>query len=233
MIEKTEAVHRTYKRIADDYSASIAIINAFQSKFYIRTMPRARDSVLDIGCGTGDILARLSRHFKRSTGIDPIEKFVAIARQRAPGSHVHVGAAEELPFKDASFDYVISHVVFQHVDREQALGEAVRVLKPGGRLVIAEALSKDALTPSPFAEFLARMRFNLYLVRHYGLKRAKQAKMYRASAEWHGFTDIHRYRRFDFEGLQDFYRTHLPGARFQRLEYKIIAVIWDAPISKK
>ncbi len=230
-VARAKGLQQTYDTIAEDYGDGIAIINAFHSRFYIRHTPQNKGSVLDIGCGTGDILARLSAKFAHSFGVDPIQKFVTAAKQRAPRAHSIVGVAEDLPFEDETMDYIISHVAFQHADRERALCEALRVLRPGGRLIIAEALSKKAPGPLPGVELYRRLRFNYFLISHYGMKRAKRAKAYRTSSDWKELTDIHRSRRFDFEQLWVFYAKQLPGAVFKRLEPKIIAVVWDKPIA--
>ena len=229
MIVHTQKLHRTYDDIADDYADSIAILNTFYSRFYLRHMPRRRDSVLDIGCGTGDILAKLSKHFTRSFGIDPIEKFVRKAKTRAPGAAIQTASAEALPFENESMDYVISHIVFQHVDRKLALQEAVRVLKPGGRLIISEVLTKDDSRRTPAFDFYRGLLATCYLLAHYGLKRTRLAKTYEASANWKQLTAIHRARRFSFTELRGFYAKKLPGAAFTWLDAKTVALRWDKP----
>lgn len=226
-IAKTKTLHQTYDSIADNYGKSIAIINAFHGKFYIKNMPRNRGSVLDIGCGTGDILAQISKYFKQSFGIDPIKKFVASALQRSPESTIKTGNAENLPFKDGSMDYIISHIVFQHVDRDRAVEEVLRVLKPGGRLIISEVLSSHASLQTPIATFYKRALFNYFLLSRHGMKQTKHAKEYQASSAWKELTFIHRARRFDLTELQQFYSNKLPGAKFKSLDTKVIAVIWD------
>ena len=227
MIANTKTLRQTYDDIADDYSDGIAIINAFYSRFYSKHMPRTRKSLLDIGCGTGDMLVKLSGNFEHSFGIDPIEKFVATAKQRAKKSTIQMGSAEALPFKDKSMDYVISHVVFQHADRDLAVEEAVRVLKSGGRLVISEVLSKEHASKASMSDIFRRLLFNYFLLSNYGLKQARQAKAFQHSSSWKKLTTIHRARRFDFEQLQLFYSKKLPGATLQHLDSKIVAVIWD------
>jgi ubiquinone/menaquinone biosynthesis C-methylase UbiE len=228
-VAKTKTLHQTYDNIADDYSNSIAIINAFQGKFYTKNMPRKRGSVLDVGCGTGDILRQLSKHFEQSFGIDPLKKFVTIAKQRAIDATIQIGDAEDLPFESESMDYIISHVVFQHVDREIAIREAVRVLRPGGRLIISEVLSNSGSRQQSTFAFYRRMLFNYYLVTRHGIKRAKKAKAYQTSPAWKELTSIHQSRRFDLTQLRDFYSKTLPGAKFKSLDSKIVAIIWDKP----
>jgi SAM-dependent methyltransferase len=102
--------------------------------------------VLDVGCGTGEILVRLAAKYPRAsfTGVDLEEPHLARAAQRCAefGERVRLRTADALalPFDDASFDFAISRHVLQAVsDPARAIAEILRVLRPGGRLhLIAE-----------------------------------------------------------------------------------------------
>ncbi len=91
--------------------------------------------VLDVGCGIGFYTRRLQECGAEAYGVDVDPDKVAKAREIVP--NVEVAPAEKLPFPDDFFDAVLSHEVLEHVDDDrQAVAEAIRVLKPGGRLVI-------------------------------------------------------------------------------------------------
>jgi len=91
--------------------------------------------VLDVGCGIGFYTRRLQEAGAEAWGVDVDPDKVAKAREAVP--NCQVAPAESLPFPDGFFDAVLSHEVLEHVDDDrQAVAEAVRVLKPGGRLVI-------------------------------------------------------------------------------------------------
>ena len=105
-----------------------------------------RGLVLDVGCGTGEILARLATRFPEASfvGIDLDEAHLARARDKCAkfGTRVRFerGDALDLHFGPARFDQVICrHVVQAIPDAKRAYAEMGRVLKPGGRVhVIAE-----------------------------------------------------------------------------------------------
>lgn len=92
--------------------------------------------VLVDGCGNGMYAAKIREQFTPHVEAFDIEtERVAEARQVAP--HALVAAAEMIPYPDDTFDTVLSHEVIEHVDNDyQAAREMIRVLKPGGRVVL-------------------------------------------------------------------------------------------------
>jgi ubiquinone/menaquinone biosynthesis C-methylase UbiE len=114
------------------------------------TMARLQpgDAVLDVGCGTGTLALEVARRVGsvgRVAGIDPGTEQIARAREKATRRHLpiefQVGVIEQLPFPDTTFDVVLSTLMIHHVpapNKRQGLAEIARVLKPGGRLVMAD-----------------------------------------------------------------------------------------------
>ena len=100
-----------------------------------RYAPLAGRRVLDAGCGVGMYLRHFAQLSPWVDGVDIDPEKVAEAKRHV--ARVQVASAEALPFGDASFDVVLSHEVLEHVgDDRRALHEALRVLVPGGRLVL-------------------------------------------------------------------------------------------------
>lgn len=103
---------------------------------------RAQGEVLELAIGTGLNLA-LYRSDVRLTGIELSPAMLAVAKQRAAEldreADLRLGDAEELEFADASFDTVIcTYALCTIPDDRKAISEAHRVLRPGGKLVLAE-----------------------------------------------------------------------------------------------
>ena len=96
---------------------------------------RTQAAVLDVGCGPGALSAELARRLGAPavSAIDPSEPFVNAARERLPGSDVRLGAAEDLPWPDGSFDAALAQLVVHFMaDPLAGLAEMVRVTRPGG-----------------------------------------------------------------------------------------------------
>ena len=91
--------------------------------------------ILDVGCGLGTYIRKLRAFSEKVYGVDIDPDKVAQAQEQL--EHVYLAPAEKLPFPDAYFDVVLLHEVLEHVeDDHQAVCEAYRVAKPGGRLVV-------------------------------------------------------------------------------------------------
>lgn len=98
-------------------------------------------SILDVGCGTGNLLVRLRERFPnaRLAGVDPTPEMIARAKSKVPDANLREGVGESLPFPDAAFDAVTCvESLHHHRDQRRSVREMVRVLKPGGTLIIVD-----------------------------------------------------------------------------------------------
>ena len=92
-----------------------------------------RTRLLDIGCGSGYAAAMAAKQGALVTGIDITPELIELARERVPSGEFQVGGMDDLPFEDASFDAAVGFNAFQFADDPgRAVGEAARVVKPGG-----------------------------------------------------------------------------------------------------
>ncbi|HTR30757.1 MAG TPA: class I SAM-dependent methyltransferase [Puia sp.] len=95
-----------------------------------------QETLLDIGCGTGVFLSLAAPKVRFITGLDGTVELVEEARRRLPAYPFLVGEMEDLPLPDEAYDVVTAFNSFQYAETvSDALAEARRVLKPGGRLV--------------------------------------------------------------------------------------------------
>ena len=122
-----------------------------------RTINLARiqpgEQVLDVGCGTGTLAIEVQSRVGRAgrvAGVDPGAQQIARARAKAARRNIpvefQVGVIEQLPFPNQMFDVVFSTLMMHHLPKSlkrQGLAEIARVLKPGGRLIIADFTRKQ------------------------------------------------------------------------------------------
>ncbi len=131
-----------FGRTADDYSRHR---KGFPEDFFQRLSARALFSagqrVLDVGTGTGVMARGLARAGCKTSALDISSELIEQSKALDILAHVSTqykeGRAEALPFEDASFDLVTVAQAFHWFDRPKALAEFLRVLVPGGRVIIA------------------------------------------------------------------------------------------------
>lgn len=111
----------------------------FQQHLY--SLPLQNANVLDIGCATGFRLNDLAKRGAQCFGIDPSAKAIEDGKNLYPDIELTQGTAHTLPYADNQFDIVFVNFVLYSVPREllfRTISEMDRVLKDGGRLIIAD-----------------------------------------------------------------------------------------------
>jgi len=109
---------------------------------------------LDIGCGTGFLSLELASCGHRVTGVDFAPSMIAQARKMAAERHAVIryeeADAELLPFAAASFDIAVSrHLLWTLPHPDGAMDEWIRVLRPGGRLIVVDSQADVSASPEP------------------------------------------------------------------------------------
>jgi SAM-dependent methyltransferase len=124
-------IAKTYDRRyqQNDYSGVEGALSAFIGEYFDQR-------VLEVGCGTGHWLRSLGSGGIRVMGLDASAQMLAYAKTQAPGARLAQGSAERLPWTNESFDRVFCINAFHHFhDKVAFLAEAMRVLRPGGRMM--------------------------------------------------------------------------------------------------
>jgi ubiquinone/menaquinone biosynthesis methyltransferase len=151
---KRRYVRQLFSTIADRYDFITVFLSYGQDRRWKRRLIRlARlqpsDRVLDLACGTGDILFEAAPHVKRAVGLDLTHRMVVLARQRQPLPLV-TGDMLDLPFPDGAFTVVTTGYGLRNVpDLDRTLREIRRVLAPGGQLLSLD-FNRPSLAPVRF-----------------------------------------------------------------------------------
>lgn len=138
------------------------------------------DSLLDLGCGTGEVIRQLHRRLggeARLQGIDPSPDMLAVARRKLQdcgSASVEWGVGERLSYAADTFHWVVSCLTMHHLPlhaKRQALGECYRVLKPRGRLLISDFGKPEGAIGRGFARIWRDHAFTAENLEHvlYGL----------------------------------------------------------------
>ena len=94
---------------------------------------KSNDKILEIGCGIGTVVFELSGNGHDITGIDISGEAIDYGRKKYDNIRLEVQAAETLPYKDDSFEVVLSFDLFEHIaEIDKHISEVRRVLRPGG-----------------------------------------------------------------------------------------------------
>ncbi len=170
--EKAGRVHGVFTSVASRYDLMNDVMSGGVHRLWKDAMmdwlaPRDGQRLLDVAGGTGDIAFRFLKRAPGASAVvcDLTESMLDSGRQRAEAEKLAdrlewiVGDAMALPFEDASFDvYTISFGIRNVTRPEDALAEAFRVLKPGGRLMVLEF----SQLPNPGMQWLYdRYSFNV------------------------------------------------------------------------
>lgn len=122
--------------------------------FFVRlSSPVAHDVALDVGTGTGIVGLELARHVSRVIGIDISKDMIEKITAPPPNFSTAVMDVTDMTFEDCAFDLITARMVFHHVEAlDAAMGECLRVLKPGGRMAICEGVPPDYAVRERFEE---------------------------------------------------------------------------------
>ncbi len=165
----------TYYRQNEAYAEFLAGWDeGFYAKYADSLRPeRAGARALDIGCGVGQVVDRLTKAGFEAHGVDVSEPNIAKARQRSDRCQIYDG--RRLPFPDGHFASAGALNVLEHVDEPEAfIAELVRVVEPGGRITLS---SPNFLRALGFRDYHPSMRGVGNKWRNWRRLRAKAALM--------------------------------------------------------
>jgi len=160
---------------------TLGLVRRLRTLTVDHTLLKPGEKVLDVGCGTGGVTIPAKLRVGKTgevAGIDPAPEMIAVARRKANHQGLEidfrVGVIESLPFPNGTFDAVTSSLMMHHLPEHvqvKGLAEIRRVLKPGGRILIADMMRPSNSTIKRFFTLLIQhghgMKFGIEdLLRH-------------------------------------------------------------------
>jgi ArsR family transcriptional regulator len=148
LAERRDEAERFFAGAAGDWERLRSELygTGFLGETLLAALPRDL-VVADLGCGTGDLSARLARHVRAVHAVDRSAAMLRAARRRVAGLDnvvLHQSDLERLPLEDASCDVALLVLVLAYAtDPRPVLAEAARVLRPGGRAVVVDLARHD------------------------------------------------------------------------------------------
>jgi ubiquinone/menaquinone biosynthesis C-methylase UbiE len=147
-MDHRDRVRQEFARQADRFGAARAITAADLTRRFADAVP-AGGLVLDVACGPGIVSAALAEKARAVVGVDLTRRMLENARRRCAAAGLAnvafvEGSAEALPFAAAAFDVVVTRLSIHHFKEPgRVLADMRRVLRPGGKLVLADVVSAD------------------------------------------------------------------------------------------
>lgn len=165
MLDHESRVRDEFTRQAETFSASAAITDAaLTERFVVALGEAAQGSVLDVACGPGILSAAVAKSARDVVAFDLTPRMLTKARQRCAAAGLdnvsfREGNAAELPFADATFDAAVTRLSVHHFDRpERVMSEIFRVVRPGGRFVVADVISSEVAQESELQNAIEILR---------------------------------------------------------------------------
>jgi ubiquinone/menaquinone biosynthesis C-methylase UbiE len=159
------AVRRQFDPVAANYSTSSVHAHGADLAMLVEVAQlTGQERVLDAGCGAGHTALAFAAQGASVVAVDltaaMLEQGRRLAAERGlTGVEFRLGDVEQLPFADGEFDLVVSRYSAHHWPHpQQALAEFRRVLRPGGRLLLADIVSFDALALDTFLQTIELLR---------------------------------------------------------------------------
>ncbi len=148
-MEHLQKVREEFTRQAERFASAPAVTEDELTERFVQAAGPDPGGVLDVACGPGIVSAALAPRAREVVGLDVTPEMLSKARQRCEAAGLRnvsfrEGSATDLPFAEDAFDTVVTRLAIHHFSEpRQVLGEISRVLRPGGRLVLADIVSSE------------------------------------------------------------------------------------------
>ena len=202
--------------------------NAYYHRLLLRHLPRSSGRVLDVGCGAGQLAAKLAT---RSEHVDAVDRSLAMVEQarRAVPANVRCIVADVLdePLPESAYDAIVSMSALHHMPLDEALRRLAAALRPGGVLAIVALPRTDLLREWP-AELAAGIGHRLFGV-GFAVRRAAGRGNPYAIPPSHAIMPVVQSPPLTTHDVREQAHALLPGVTDRRLVFWRYLLLWRKP----
>ncbi|MCL1471185.1 class I SAM-dependent methyltransferase [Argonema antarcticum] len=199
--------------------------NNHYHRFLLKQLPSQRQTVLEIGCGTGEFSRLLSKRFERVVAIDLSPNMIEVAKQRSRQfTNIDFQVADVLRWEPVAeqFDSIVSIATLHHLSVEGLLPNLKAALKPGGRLIILDLLEHESWRDK-LSDFIA-VPLN-WLFQTLKNSRIQQSPEAAAAMREHLRTDEY----LTLSQARQIYTSSLRRAKVRKHLFWRYSVVWGKP----
>lgn len=201
---------------------------------FLNYLPQSANRVLDAGCGSSILALRLAGLANYVVGVDISRSMIALAKKRQAEQQRNnvnfvIADLETLPFKDETFDFVVSRNTLSLTRLDVTLPGLRRLVKPGGRMILSDVVKSAPAwmhRPSPIWLVLRAFKNAPGYARAHGLRTMWRVVSFLISPAW--IRHLQRNKKLTPEAFQNIYGRFLPGCEFKSSGWYMTA-FWVAP----
>lgn len=220
---------RSYDQVSEFYEETFEDLSVRRDEWNWLTNEidfSKKPTLLDIGCGNGAFLRQMAHQLSAGEGADASSGMLNMARAKAKEKQIQnlnfsQISGPKLPFQDNQFDYVISVLSFRYLDWDPMIHEILRVLKPGGRILILDMVA----APVKFYEWPQLLISKL----HHYLQRFQNPKYYQALSKMVSTPQWQKMLKYNPIRAEHEYKWYL-NSRFPKSKYSCINIGWNSRI---
>jgi SAM-dependent methyltransferase len=197
--------------------------NNHYHNFLLKQLPSRCESILDLGCGTGELSRLLAKRADRVVAIDLSPNSIAIAKGRSQQhTNIDFQVADILrwEFPVNQFDAIVSISTLHHLPLEVLLPRLQAALKPGGKLLILDLLQYENLQDTLSNAIAVPLNWIFQIVKNRHIKPSPETV---AAMKEHQRTDEYLTR----SQVQRIYTKLLPGAKARKHLFWRYSVVWE------
>lgn len=197
--------------------------NNHYHRFLLKQLPEHCDTILDIGCGTGEFSRRLANRARRVTAIDLSPNMIEVAKQRSrrfANIEFHVSDVSQWTFPVEQFDAIASIATLHHLPTEPLLPQLKAALKPGGTLAILDLLKHETLLDWFSDSIAVPLNWIFQALKHRQIQPSPEAA---AAMRAHALTDQY----LTLSQAQQIYRHSMKGVKVRKHLFWRYSAIWE------